>query len=616
MPIHGTVVLSFSHKDEVFATDLVKKLRHYGIKVWYYCEQPGGVRFVNEIIQQIHQAHALVVLLSHHSVNSDFVMSEVMEAQDAHIPIIPVRLEDGRGQVEFRLKTLSWIDARDGRNPLPDLIRTIERQPTTPPSPSKIILTLRIGGFLLGLINQVVVRELRTVHRTPLRKLLFTPPTSDVIPHVIRAAWQQTVRTLFDIYCASPLYETLAPDQRTIVSDRARNLMSAETTAQLFPILDPSAIMISINEQDSLLTTNHLETNLQLILALDRLSLWAELPSDLHNILHEYLLHGVAVTFLDMLLSNQRESGSTSFLTQFLTLAPDLEITDRELMAAWPRIRRGCERHDSCQRWNNYIPTGQAIALEQIARTFEQISEEDGSLSKSSIFEEVSKSLRPVFEGRSESFPLLQVRSWQDIWLPAEDPLPPILLRDRQMHHFEHHSAFQGGDSLQAIRTFLETQPFGHVLVQGPPKAGKSMLLAHFILPHHPDYVWHFMSRPDRTHRPHDFLRQMCEQLLLYHTGAPPDEHDLPKPFDRLEALYARLIRMPVCPPHQQLIVVIDGISEAENDFLTNLHIPSVLAPGAFFIMSARRSGIDYIKKLGLRPNHLLTITVQNPDHV
>lgn len=195
--------------------------------------------------------------------------------------------------------------------------------------------------------------------------------------------------------------------------------------------------------------------------------------------------------------------------------------------------------------------------------------------------------------------------------LLAEPRLPRAMLRERQAHYLERHRLFAGRETeLGRIREFLQTQQQGYVFVTGPSGYGKSALLANLIAPNQERYVWYFLNQLDGTHRPLDFLRQMCEQLLAYYQMPVQSEYDLPDRVDRLEALYAQLMRMPLVRTDQPLVLVIDGIDEADANFLSDLHIPCDLPDGKFIVFSARQTGRDYIAELGVPREHLLTLTL------
>ncbi len=193
---------------------------------------------------------------------------------------------------------------------------------------------------------------------------------------------------------------------------------------------------------------------------------------------------------------------------------------------------------------------------------------------------------------------------------PARAPL-----HERQRHLLERHTLFGGRDAeLAQIRTFLETRPGGYLFVTGPSGYGKSALLANLIAADRPRSCWYVLNALDNTHRRVDFVRQLCEQMLTYYQ-MPPQDDDLPREADRLEALYTRLLRMPLVRPDQPLILVIDGLDEAEERFiLSDRYLPRTLPPGKFVIMAARATGEDDLARLGLVPDQVQTLTLTTLD--
>ena len=111
-----------------------------------------------------------------------------------------------------------------------------------------------------------------------------------------------------------------------------------------------------------------------------------------------------------------------------------------------------------------------------------------------------------------------------------------------------------------------------------------------------------------------DFLRQLYEQMLTYYQ-MPPQDDDLPRDADRLEALYAHLLHMPLVRPDQPLILVIDGLDEAEERFVfSDRYLPRTLPLGKFVIMAARATGENYLARLGLAHDQMQTLTLTTLD--
>ncbi len=187
-------------------------------------------------------------------------------------------------------------------------------------------------------------------------------------------------------------------------------------------------------------------------------------------------------------------------------------------------------------------------------------------------------------------------------------------LREGQTNYFERHTLFAGrDDELAQIRNFLASRSRGYVFITGPSGYGKTALIANLVAPEHERYCWYFLNRLDNTHRRVDFLRQMCEQMLSYYQieATLPPEHEP----GQLEALYAKLLRMPLVQAGRPLVLVIDGLDEAEDDFIRDLHIPRELPTGKFIIFSAReQAGRDDLQRLGLPQTDVLAIRLETLD--
>jgi hypothetical protein len=233
--------------------------------------------------------------------------------------------------------------------------------------------------------------------------------------------------------------------------------------------------------------------------------------------------------------------------------------------------------------------------------------------------EGINKSMKEILEyvrGASQEFTAQADR------LIVKGRVISVMLRERQANYLERHRLFAGrSKEMEDICDFLHKQQQGYIFVTGLSGYGKTALLANLISQARERYVWYFLNQLDNTHRRKGFLRQMCEQLLAYYQVPVQREADLPEEEDRLEALYSKLLRMPLVQTGQLLILVIDGVDEAEDNFINDLYIPSNLPDGKFIIFSARQveqeeSDLkqDYPTKLGLPEDKLLSIELKALD--
>ena len=101
-----SVFISYSHKDEAFAERLHNGLQGKGVRCWYAPHDlPIGARIRPAIDSSIQVYDKLLLVLSEHSVNSQWVEQEVETAlrrereQDATV-LFPVRLDDAAFSVK------------------------------------------------------------------------------------------------------------------------------------------------------------------------------------------------------------------------------------------------------------------------------------------------------------------------------------------------------------------------------------------------------------------------------------------------------------------------------------------------------------------------------------
>ncbi len=190
-----------------------------------------------------------------------------------------------------------------------------------------------------------------------------------------------------------------------------------------------------------------------------------------------------------------------------------------------------------------------------------------------------------------------------------------VMLRERQVNYLERHHLFAGRETeLNRIRTFLAHRSRGYIFVTGSSGYGKTALLANLIAQDRERYAWYFLNQNDNTHRPREFLRQMCEQMMAYYQMPVQRNNDLPDQIDRLESLYSKLLRLPLIQPGKPLVLVIDGLDEAEGDFLLkeqHKYFPRELPKGKYIIFSARYTGRNYLGEMALLEREVLEIELE-----
>lgn len=92
--------ISYSHKDEEFARRLYSRMRDAKLRVWYAPEEmKGGQKLHEQIFKAIHVHDKLLLVLSEHSLKSEWVMTEIRRARKAEREenrrkLFPIKLVD------------------------------------------------------------------------------------------------------------------------------------------------------------------------------------------------------------------------------------------------------------------------------------------------------------------------------------------------------------------------------------------------------------------------------------------------------------------------------------------------------------------------------------------
>ena len=85
--------ISYSKKDAEFAFKLADDLSAQGRKLWIDRQIGGGERWRSSILEALRDAQAMIVILSPHSVESEWVMHEGSVASGLEKPIFPILME-------------------------------------------------------------------------------------------------------------------------------------------------------------------------------------------------------------------------------------------------------------------------------------------------------------------------------------------------------------------------------------------------------------------------------------------------------------------------------------------------------------------------------------------
>lgn len=107
------VYICYDEKDQITADAICHVLEKNKIKCWMKTRDLGVKHMVDEIMEAINQARAMVLIFSDHSKNSNFVNSEVDIAFTENKPILVFKIDESKldGSLEFFLNNKHWLDA-------------------------------------------------------------------------------------------------------------------------------------------------------------------------------------------------------------------------------------------------------------------------------------------------------------------------------------------------------------------------------------------------------------------------------------------------------------------------------------------------------------------------
>jgi len=125
------VFVSYARHDVGYANGLTARLREAGVDAWYDRDLVAGNPWTDELEQQIRRSRAVVVVLTAHSVHSEYVRREILFAQQQGKVVIPLLVDDV--ELPLLLVNTQFVDGRHQRDPLPELLRRLG-QPDTPPT--------------------------------------------------------------------------------------------------------------------------------------------------------------------------------------------------------------------------------------------------------------------------------------------------------------------------------------------------------------------------------------------------------------------------------------------------------------------------------------------------
>jgi hypothetical protein len=106
------VFISYSRQDREVAEAIARELQQLGVDVWWDHELLGGDDYRQRISKLLERTQAAIVIWSHRSVDSQWVMSEAAAARERKV-LVPVTIDNATPPIDFRgLHTadlMSWV---------------------------------------------------------------------------------------------------------------------------------------------------------------------------------------------------------------------------------------------------------------------------------------------------------------------------------------------------------------------------------------------------------------------------------------------------------------------------------------------------------------------------
>jgi len=178
------VFISYASSDKADAERICEYLENAGVSCWIAPRNiPPGTDFPVAIVEAIHSAGALVLILTEHAAASPHVLSEVGHAFNGKKRIIPFRISQAAlpEDLEYFLSLTQWLDAPGGCTEQ-NLRRLIEAtraalsgEPVQRPSTSRTSRTKWGAGAVLTLLAVAAGILLFKSWKTPVRRTV--PPS-------------------------------------------------------------------------------------------------------------------------------------------------------------------------------------------------------------------------------------------------------------------------------------------------------------------------------------------------------------------------------------------------------------------------------------------------------
>ena len=194
---------------------------------------------------------------------------------------------------------------------------------------------------------------------------------------------------------------------------------------------------------------------------------------------------------------------------------------------------------------------------------------------------------------------------------------PRELERDLDLQHFTGREELIG-----EIDRFIAEQPHGYLLVRAEAGVGKSCLAAHLVGTR--PWPFHFTQLeggrvPERARK--SLAAQLITRWHLQAEYAPdgilPPAASQPDWFDRMLSAASR--RRDETEPETPIVLVVDGLDEAEADAESPTRLPLGLPPSLpdqVFVVATSRFGIEHLLYPVRRPAAWFEIAVSEPSNL
>jgi len=139
--LEHSIFISFAEEDLSFVEGLVRPLRDRGFEPWYYLtSMKAGDQIHQRLMQAIVAATEVIVVVSRHSGQSQYVTREISFAQQQGKPIIPLVLNEPNDDspLKLLLADIHRIDAQRGHDYMPQLQQALNIPPRPLPYGSPI----------------------------------------------------------------------------------------------------------------------------------------------------------------------------------------------------------------------------------------------------------------------------------------------------------------------------------------------------------------------------------------------------------------------------------------------------------------------------------------------